>query len=58
MFREFRRETEFASQDACQIAAALERGRYNSRIQRRAWTKYSWEYRYYSSSGVRKIYIS
>ena len=32
MCHEFPREAEFASQDACHIAAALERGRYNSRI--------------------------
>ena len=45
MCHEFPREMEYASQDSCQIAAAMERGRYNSRMQRRAWARYSWECR-------------
>ena len=45
MCHEFPRELEYASHDSCQIAAAMERGRYNSRMQRRAWARYSWECR-------------
>ena len=45
MCHEFPREMEYASKDACQIAAAMERGRYNSRMRRRAWARYSWECR-------------
>ena len=45
MCHEFPREMEYASQDSCRIAAAKERGRHNSRMQRRTWARYSWECR-------------
>ena len=45
MCQEFPREMEYATQDSCRIAAAIERGRYNSRMQRRTWDRYSWERR-------------
>ena len=45
MCHEFPREIEYVSQTSCQIAAALERGRYTSRMKRREWARYSWECR-------------
>jgi len=45
MCHEFPRKMEYASKDSCQIAAAMEKGRYNSRMQRRTWAKYRWECR-------------
>ena len=42
---EFEREMVFANQDSCMMAAALEKGRYNSRMQRRNWARYNWESR-------------
>ena len=45
MCHEFPRKMEYASKDSCQIAAAMEQGRYNSRMQRRSWATYSWECR-------------
>ena len=39
---EFEREQAYANQDACMMAAAMERGRYNSRMERREWARYQW----------------
>jgi hypothetical protein len=58
MCHEFPREMQYASQDSCQIAAAMERGRDNSRMQRRAWAKYRWECRNDSPSGLKGFDIS
>ena len=37
MCHEFEREHAYSDKNACLIAAAMERGRYNSRMQRREW---------------------
>ena len=42
---EFEREVAFVNHDACLMAAAMEKGRYNSRMQRRNWARYNWECR-------------
>ena len=58
MCHEFPREIEFLSENSCQRAAAMERGRYNSRMQRRAWARYSWKCRNGTPSGVKEHDIS
>ena len=58
MCHEFPREIEFLSENSCQRAAAMERGRYNSRMQRRAWARYSWKCRNGTPSGIREHDIS
>ena len=45
MCHEFEREQAYANQDACLMAAAMARGRYNSRMERREWARYQWECR-------------
>ena len=45
MCHEFEREQAYSDENACLIAAAMERGRYNSRMQRREWARYKWECR-------------
>ena len=45
MCHEFPREMAYVNKDSCQMAAAMERGRYNSRMERRAWARYRWECR-------------
>jgi len=42
---EFERGQLYANQDSCMMAAALEKGRYNSRMERRNWARYNWECR-------------
>ena len=42
MCHEFEREQAYANQDACMMAAAMERGRYNSRMERREWARSQW----------------
>ena len=45
MCHEFERGQLYTNKDSCMMAAALEKGRYNSRMERRNWARYNWECR-------------
>tara|TARA_Y100000991_G_scaffold141950_1_gene107045 strand:- start:16 stop:237 length:222 start_codon:yes stop_codon:yes gene_type:complete len=42
---EFKRDRYFKNYQSCMFAAAMEKGRYTSRMKRRKWARYRWECR-------------
>ena len=42
---EFKRDRYFKNHQSCMFAAAMEKGRYTSRMKRRKWARYRWECR-------------